>query len=65
MDRTSHWPIYDVVSVELIEIVAKTVKEATTETVVSKESKGGRWCTFQRREFRKSQGKIIGGYYEK
>lgn len=35
-DRTSHWPIYDVVPLELIEIVSDTVRKATTETVESK-----------------------------
>ena len=36
-DRTSHWPIYDVVPLELIEIVSDTVRKATVETVESKD----------------------------
>jgi len=35
--RRSHWPIYDVVPIELIETVAKAVREAPVETVVSKD----------------------------
>ncbi len=34
--RRSHWPIYNKVPLELIEIVSKAVKEATTEPVASK-----------------------------
>ena len=47
-DRKSHWPIYDPVPMELIKIVADTVRKAPVETVASKDgmvvyfpSKGG------------------------
>lgn len=36
-DRRSHWPIYDPVPIEMIEIVAKTVREAPNEEVASKD----------------------------
>lgn len=48
-DRTSHWSIYDVVPLELIEIVSKTVREAPTETV---ESKGGLVVYFPKKEIK-------------
>ena len=55
-DRTSHWPIYDVVPLELIKIVAKTVKEAPVETV---ESKDGLVVYFPKKEINK------GGNYDR
>ena len=36
-DRTSHWPIYDIVPLELIKVVSDTVRKATTEVVKSKD----------------------------
>ncbi len=30
-DRRSHWPIYDVVPLEMIKIVSNTVRKATVE----------------------------------
>ena len=37
MDRNSHWPIYDVVPMELIKRVSDTVKKAPVETVAGKD----------------------------
>jgi hypothetical protein len=36
-DRRSHWPIYDVVPIGMIKIVAETVRNALTESVESKD----------------------------
>ncbi len=36
-DRTSHWPIYDIIPIELIKVVSGTIREATTEVVKSKD----------------------------
>lgn len=36
-DRRSHWPIYDVVPIEMIKIVSETVKKAPVDTVESKD----------------------------
>ena len=36
-DRTSHWPIYDVVPLELIKVISDTVRKAPVVTVASKD----------------------------
>lgn len=48
IDRRSHWPIFDPVPMELIKVVADTVRKAPVATVTSKDglvvyfiSKGG------------------------
>ncbi len=51
--RKSHWPIYDVVPIELIETVAEAVREASRETVVNKESKGGMVVYFSKARVQK------------
>jgi hypothetical protein len=49
--RKSHWPIYDVVPIELIETVSKTVREAPVKTVASKDGmKEGKVVYFIGRE---------------
>lgn len=36
-DRRSHWPIHDVVPIELIKIVSEAIRRATVKTVASKD----------------------------
>lgn len=36
-DRKSHWPIYDVVPIELIKIVSEAVRRATVKTMANKD----------------------------
>ena len=36
-DRNSHWPVYDMIPVDLIKIIADTVRKAPVETVASKD----------------------------
>lgn len=36
-DRRSHWPIYNVVPIEMIKIVSEAVRRATVETVEGKD----------------------------
>lgn len=38
-DRRSHWPIYDIVPIEMIETISEAVRGATVDTVANKDGK--------------------------
>lgn len=38
-DRTSHWPIYDIIPLELIKVISDTVKKAPEGVIKGNESK--------------------------
>lgn len=52
-DRTSHWPIYDVVPLELIKVISDTIKKAKNApkgVIEGNGSKGGLVVYFPSRE---------------